>query len=65
MSNVALCKSIDWAVGFIWDNLYLGEETFGAIIIWDIFQVVKTVTATKFRHEPFQDFYEVFEEIGR
>ena len=34
-------------------------------IIWEIFQVVKTVTATKFRHEPFQDFYEVFEEIGR
>ena len=28
-------------------------------------QVVKTVTATKMRHEPFQDFYEVFEEIGR
>ena len=38
----------------IWDNNYLG-----------LFQVVKTVTATKFRHEPFQDFYEVFEEIGR
>jgi len=29
-----------------------------------MYKVVKTVTATKFRHEPFQDFYEVFEEIG-
>ena len=35
------------------------------ISITHIAQVVKTVTATKFRHEPFQDFYEVFEEIGR
>ena len=30
-----------------------------------MYKVVKTVTSTKFRHEPFQDFYEVYEEIGR
>ena len=30
-----------------------------------MYKVVKTVTSTKFRHEPFQDFYDVFEEIGR
>jgi len=29
-----------------------------------MYKVVKTVTSTKFRHEPFQDFYDVFEEIG-
>jgi len=29
-----------------------------------MYKVVKTVTSTKFRHEPFQDFYEVYEEIG-
>ena len=30
-----------------------------------MYKVVKTVTSTKLRHEPFQDFYEVHEEIGR
>ena len=49
---------------------YLGQFLSGTINSWNDrylgkFQVVKTVTATKFRHEPFQDFYEVFEEIGR
>jgi hypothetical protein len=30
-----------------------------------MYKVVKTVTSTKFRHEPFEDFYEIYEEIGR
>ena len=30
-----------------------------------MYKVVKTVTSTKHRHEPFTDFYEVYEEIGR
>ena len=30
-----------------------------------MYKVVKTVTSTKLRHEPFTDFYEVHEEIGR
>ena len=49
-------------------NLHIqGEQSniYINISITHIAQVVKTVTATKFRHEPFQDFYEVFEEIGR
>ena len=43
----------------------MNNPTYINISITHIAQVVKTVTATKFRHEPFQDFYEVFEEIGR
>ena len=43
----------------------VNNPTYINISITHIAQVVKTVTATKFRHEPFQDFYEVFEEIGR
>ena len=30
-----------------------------------MYKVVKTVTSTKHRHEPFTDFYDVYEEIGR
>ena len=30
-----------------------------------MYKVVKTVTSTKHRHEPFTDFYQVYEEIGR
>ena len=30
-----------------------------------MYKVVKTVTSTKFRRDPFEDFYEIFEEIGR
>ena len=30
-----------------------------------MYKVVKTVTSTKFRQDPFEDYYEVYEEIGR
>ncbi len=30
-----------------------------------MYKLVQTINSTKFRTEPFEDFYEVFEEIGR
>ena len=30
-----------------------------------MYKLVQTINSTKFRTEPFEDFYEVYEEIGR
>ena len=41
------------------------EEGIRGANMTSMYKVVKTVTSTKHRHEPFTDFYEVYEEIGR
>ncbi len=30
-----------------------------------MYKLVQTINSTKFRTEPFEDYYDVFEEIGR
>ena len=30
-----------------------------------MYKLVQTINSTKFRIEPFEDYYDVFEEIGR
>ena len=37
----------------------------GGVKMASMYKLVQTINSTKFRTEPFEDFYEVYEEIGR
>ncbi len=41
------------------------HSDYQTISMASMYKLVQTINSTKFRTEPFEEFYEVFEEIGR